>query len=109
MATLTLTDHRVSSSLWTKYLNFADSQKPNHLGWFLVSIILHATILVPLTFVMVYSLDGHVIPCLAASMLIFFANIVANMSSASTRITIGVFGLSLLIHTIILIVTVAGV
>lgn len=109
MATLTLTDHRESSSLWTKYLNFADSQKPNHLGWFLVSIILHATILVPLTFVIVYSLGGYVIPCLAASMLIFFANIVANMSSASTRVTIGVFGLSLLIHAIILIVTVAGI
>lgn len=107
MATLTL-NTAPSISLWSKYLNFADSQKPNHLGWFLVSIVLHATILVPLTFVLVYSLDGYVIPCLAVSMLIFFANIVANMSSASTRVTIGVFYLSLLIHAAILLITFAG-
>ena len=109
MATLAITNHSTSTSLWTKYLNFADNQKPNHLGWFLVSIILHATILVPLTFVLVYSLGGYVIPCLAVSMIIFFVNIVANMSSASTRVTIFVFGLSLLIHALILIITVAGI
>lgn len=109
MATLTVTNQSEPISLWTKYLNFADSQKPNHLGWFLVSIILHATILVPLTFVMVYSLGGHVVPCLAASMVVFFVNIVANMSSASTRVTIFVFGLSLFIHALILIITVAGI
>ena len=108
MATLTL-NTAPSTNLWSKYLIFADSQKPNHLGWFLVSIVLHATILVPLTFVLVYSLGGYVIPCLAASMLIFFANIVANMSSASTRVTIGLFYLSLLIHAVILLITVACV
>ncbi|KIO76384.1 hypothetical protein TH53_15680 [Pedobacter lusitanus] len=108
MATLIVNTAPADTSLWSKYLNFADSQKPNHLGWFLVSIVLHATILVPLTFVLVYSLDGHVVPCLASSMLIFFANIVANMSSASTRITIGLFYLSLMIHAVILVVTVFG-
>lgn len=107
MATLTL-NTAPSISLWSKYLNFADTQQPNHLGWFLVSIVLHATILVPLTFVLVYSLDGYVIPCLAVSMLVFFANIVANMSSAGTRITIGLFYVSLLIHALILLITVAG-
>ncbi|QNK61901.1 hypothetical protein H7F33_15245 [Pedobacter sp. PAMC26386] len=108
MATLTL-NTAPSTSLWSKYLNFADTQQPNHLGWFLVSIVLHATLLVPLTFVLVYSLDGYVLPCLAISMLVFFANIVANMSSASTRVTIGLFYFSLLIHAMILLVTVAGI
>lgn len=108
MATLTLTT-APTVSLWTKYLNFADSQKPNHLGWFLVSIIIHSTILVPLTFILVYSLGGYVLPCLAVSMVMFFANIVANMSSASTRFTIFIFGLSLLIHAIILLITLAGI
>jgi len=108
MATLTATT-APSVSLWSKYLTFADGQKENHLGWFLVSIILHATALVPLTFVIVYSLGGYVLPCLAVSMTIFFANIVANMSGASTRVTIFVFGLSLLIHAAILIMTIAGI
>ena len=108
MATLTLT-HAPSVTLWSKYLSFADGQTENRLGWFLVSIILHATVLVPLTFILVYSLNGYVIPCLAVSMIIFFANIVANMSGAVTRYTIFLFGLSLLIHSMILIITVAGI
>ena len=109
MATLTLTNQQSSISLWAKYLSFADGQKENRLGWFLVSIILHATILVPLTFILVYSLNGYVIPCLATSMIIFFANIVANMSGANTRSTIFLLGLSLLVHTVILVITVAGI
>lgn len=108
MATLTVTT-APTVSLYTRYLNFADTQKENHLGWFLVSIILHATILVPLTFVVVYSLGGHVLPCLATSMVIFFANIVANMSGMTTRFTIFIFGLSLFIHLAILLITVAGI
>jgi len=112
MATLTLSKASASTqstSLWTKYLTFADGQTENRLGWFLVSIILHSTILVPLTFMIVYSLGGHVVPCLAASMVLFFSNIVANMSGANTRVTIFLFGLSLFIHSLILIITVAGI
>lgn len=109
MATLTLNKTAPSINLWTKYLAFADGQTENRLAWFLVSIILHATILVPLTFILVYSLNGYVIPCLAVSMIVFFANIVANMSGANTRSTIFLFGLSLLIHSVILIITVAGI
>lgn len=108
MATITYTT-APTVSLYTKYLNFADGQKQNHLGWFLVSIILHATILVPLTFVTVYSLGGYVLPCLAVSMVIFFANIVANMSGASTRFTIFIFALSLMVHLGIVLITVAGI
>ncbi|MCD0489239.1 hypothetical protein LPB86_13445 [Pedobacter sp. MC2016-14] len=114
MATLTITTATNSvtatpESLWTKYLNFADAQKPNHLVWFLFSIVLHAGALVPLTFIIVYVLGGAVLPSLAVSMLIFFANIVANMSSASTRVTIFLFGFSLMAHATIILLALAGV
>jgi len=112
MATLSLSkasSGNASVSLWTKYLTFADGQTENRLGWFLVSIILHSTILVPLTFIVVYSLGGYVVPFLAISMVLFFSNIVANMSGANTRVTIFLFGLSLFIHSMILIITVAGI
>ncbi|WP_256003924.1 MULTISPECIES: hypothetical protein [Pedobacter] len=108
MATLALTT-APSVSLIHRYNQFADGQQKYHLGWFLVSILVHATILVPLTFVAVYALGGHVLPCLAASMVIFFVNIVCNMSGMKTRTTIFVFGLSLLIHASILLITLAGV
>ena len=108
MATLTLTT-APSISLVNRYFQFADGQQKNHLGWFLVSILLHATLLVPLTFVAVYYLGGYVVPCLAVSMSIFFANIVSNMSGMTTRTTIFIFGLSLLIHVSILLITIAGI
>jgi hypothetical protein len=108
MATLALTN-QPTSSLLAKFNTFADGQTENRLAWFLVSLILHATMLVPITFILVYSLDGHVIPCLAVSMIIFFANIVANMSGANTRSTIFLFGLSLAVHSAILIITVVGI
>jgi hypothetical protein len=108
MATLALTTQPYPS-LWTKFITFADDQQKNRLAWFLVSLILHATMLVPITFILVYSLDGYVIPSLAVSMIIFFANIVANMSGANTRSTIFLFGLSLVVHSAILIITILGI
>ena len=109
MATISLTSAPTSTSVLNNYYSFADKQQENHLGWFLISIVLHATLFVPLTFVIVYSLGGYVIPCLAASMIIFFANIVVNMSGMSTRVTIFTFGLSLFIHAAILLTTIAGI
>ncbi|RZK83038.1 MAG: hypothetical protein EOO92_00695 [Pedobacter sp.] len=108
MATLTLTT-APTGSLLSSYYSFADQQKKNHLGWFLISILLHSTLFVPLTFVIVYSLGGHVLPCLATSMIIFFANIVVNMSGMSTRVTIFTFALSILVHAVILGITIAGI
>jgi len=108
MATIALTT-QPAPSLWTKFITFADGQQKNRLAWFLVSLILHATMLVPVTFILVYSLDGYVIPSLAVSMIIFFANIVANMSGANTRSTIFLFGLSLVVHSAILIITILGI
>jgi hypothetical protein len=40
---------------------------------------------------------------------VFFANVVTNVGGASTRAKIFLFGLSLLIHTVILVITVTGI
>jgi hypothetical protein len=44
MATLTLNIGQ-SINLWSKYLNFADNQKPNYLGVFYLSLLIHTVIL----------------------------------------------------------------
>lgn len=107
--THTATVNTPEISLWAKYLKFADSQKPNHLFWWLISLLLHSTMFVPLTFVIVSSLGGHTAPFLAISMILFFFNIVANMGGASTRVTIFLFALSLVAHASIIAATLMGV
>jgi len=108
METLTLKSAQ-SPSLWNTYLAFADEEKKNHLGWFLISMAIHSTMLVPLTFVIVSSIGGHVVTYLAISMITFFLNIVVNMSGMSTRVTIGGFALSLIIHAMIILTTLLGI
>jgi hypothetical protein len=108
MATLTLTTVP-SNTLWTSYLNFADNQKGNHMAWFLINISIHATLFVPLTFLLVSFLDGQVLTSLGLSMIIFFINLVANMSAMSTRVTIGLFAFSAIAHIAILLFALTGV
>ena len=87
-------------SLVKRYNDFADGQKSNHTGWFLISMLLHSTIFVPLSFLLVYSLDGIILPFLVTSMGLFFANIIANMGGASTRFTIFILWLSVIAHVL---------
>lgn len=108
MATLTLTT-APSKSLWTSYLNFADGQKSNHMAWFLINISFHATLFVPLTFLLVSVMGGQVLISLGVSMVVFFINLVANMSSMSTRVTIALFAMSAIVHAAILLFALTGV
>ncbi|MXV16750.1 hypothetical protein [Hufsiella ginkgonis] len=83
---------------YRRYLAYADAQQPYHAAWWLVSLLAHSCFLVPLSFLLIYSMGGPVMLFLGASMGLFFANIVANMSGALTRTTIFLFFLSLVMH-----------
>lgn len=86
-------------SLWTKYIKFADMQKSQHIIWWLVSLLLHC-LLVPFIFLLSVALNGPTTLVLGASMVLFFINVVANMSGASTRLTILAFFGSLVLHIV---------
>lgn len=87
-----------SVSLFDRYLAFVDSQKPNAVGWWLGSLMLHGCILVPISFLLVYSLGGPTLPFLFISMTLFFINFIANMGGAGFRFTFNTFILSIGIH-----------
>ena len=86
-------------TLWTKYIRFADLQKSQHIIWWLVSLLLHC-LLVPFIFLLSVALNGPTTLILGVSMVLFFVNVVANMSGASTRLTILAFFGSLALHII---------
>ncbi len=90
-------------SVWDKYLAFVESQKPSAIGWWLGSLMLHGCILVPLTFLLVYSLGGPTLPFLFISMMLFFINVIANMGGAAFRFTFNSFILSIAIHLLMVI------
>lgn len=92
--------------LWAKYISFVDSQEPNALAWWLGSLLLQGCILVPLTFLLVYSLGGPVSPFLFISMVCFFINVIANMGGAAFRHTFNSLVLSIIIHLAMIITTV---
>lgn len=83
---------------WTKYLAYVDTQKPYSMGWWLLSLMLHGCILVPLTFLLVYSLNGPTLTFLGISMSLFFINVIANMGGAPFRFTFSSFLVSLALH-----------
>ncbi len=68
-------------------------------------MMLHGCILVPLTFLLVYSLGGPVLPFLFISMSCFFINVIANMGGARFRISFGTLLISLMVHAALAITT----
>jgi hypothetical protein len=93
------------NNLWHKYFSFVDSQKDYAAAWWICTLILQG-VLVPITFLIVWSLNGASVPFLFISMLCFFINVIANMSGASFRFIFNSFMLFVLIHAFLIIVTV---
>lgn len=85
-------------SLWGKYVSFVDSQKTNAVGWYLGSLLIQGCLLVPLTFLLVYSLSGPAALFLFISMISFFVTVIANMGGAGFRMTFNSFVVSIAIH-----------
>lgn len=94
------------SNLLQKYLLFVDSQKANSVAWWLGSLLLQGCLLVPLTFLLVYSLDGPTATFLFISMILFFINVVANMGGAAFRTTFNTFVISIAMHVVMVSLTV---
>ena len=107
--TLDLNTSVATTGLWSKYMAFVDSQKSNSMFWWLGSLMLHGCLLVPLTFLMVYTLDGPSLPFLFISLISFFINIIANMGGAGFRFTFSSLVFSILVHALMIITTLISV
>ena len=92
-------------NVWAKYLAFVDSQSSYSLAWWIGSLSLQS-ILLPLTFLFVYSWGGPALPSLAISMTCFFTNVISNMGGASFRFRFNSFLISLIIHVALIVTTI---
>ncbi|NEU09522.1 hypothetical protein GZH53_14445 [Flavihumibacter sp. R14] len=81
-----------------KFNDFADSQQKWAIAYFIGSLMLIGSFFLPVTFLMVYSLNGPVIPFLGISMISFFVSLIANMSGMGIRACLYSFFFSILLH-----------
>ncbi|WP_207423391.1 hypothetical protein [Desertivirga brevis] len=87
-------------NLLQKFNAFADRQKPYQMIWWLLSLMVIGGLALPLTFLLVYSLNGPVIPFLTLSMISFFTCLVSNMGGMGIRVNLGTFWFSLILHAL---------
>lgn len=85
------------TSIWAKYLNFVDGQHARRTQWFLISLCIHATLILPLPLILIGFFNAP-IAFLGITMSCFFTNFVANMGGSSIRTTFTCFMASIIIH-----------
>ncbi|RCH55446.1 hypothetical protein DJ568_06005 [Mucilaginibacter hurinus] len=97
------TDYNVKATpgLYTKFIEFADKQSTNHTLWFFIVLMVHGVLILPMPAVLMYYFDAPAW-VLGITMPVFFINIIANMAGGSTRTTISLFGTSVVLHIILL-------
>jgi hypothetical protein len=91
----------VNGNIFARFLAFADGQQKSKTMWFMVSLIAQAVLFLPVPAVLMYYFNAPVV-VLAITMGLFFANVIAGMGGAGTRVLISLFALSALIHLIML-------
>ncbi|GAA4322186.1 hypothetical protein GCM10023149_22350 [Mucilaginibacter gynuensis] len=88
-------------NLWARFMNYADTQKPNHTLWFFITLMVHGVLILPIPAVLMYYFNAPVW-VLAITMTCFFTNIIANMGGAGIRATLSFFVASVFIHAVLL-------
>jgi len=97
-----------SFSFVKRFNEFADSQQQWAMAYFIGSLMVIGSFFLPVTFLLVYSLNGPVIPFLGASMISFFMTLIANMSGMGIRACLYSFLFSILLHLGMMLTVVAG-
>ncbi len=91
------------TSLWKRFINWADGQEENRFGWTAFAIAGHGCVFTIITSMMVLFTGNHFIfwPFVIAAMA---ACVVVNLAAMPTKITIPVFFFSLLIDFVIIVI-----
>ena len=85
----------------SKLAEFINSQKKNETAWFLISMIVQGVFFLPIPAVLVFSFNAPAY-VLIFTLSLFFANIIAGMSSAGTKAIIYLFAASIVVHALLL-------
>ena len=89
------------NSWWKKFINWADDQQENRIGWAAIAITGHGSVFTVFTVLAILFNGNHFIfwPFTIGAMA---ACLVVNLAAMPTKITIPVFFLSLLVDIIII-------
>lgn len=88
------------TSLFQKYWAFCDTQQKNAMIWYIIPLFSLSSALMPMTFLALYMSSGIQTWHLAFSGTLLFVNIIPNISHASTRVTISIFLVTILLHVL---------
>jgi hypothetical protein len=92
---------KIDSSIYNKFLAFADSQKKSKTLWYMVSMIAQGVFFLPIPAVLIYYFNAPII-VLAITLILFFANIIAGMGGSNVRTLISLFVVSVSMHLFML-------
>jgi len=93
--------HAQKTTVYDKFMGFADSQADHRTLWFLVSMIVQGIFFLPVPAILIYSYNAPII-ILIITMTLFFANVIGGMGGASVRTLLTLFAASVLIHLVML-------
>jgi hypothetical protein len=85
------------------YLDFVDGQKPYHLMWWCISLVVHANLVLAVPAILIWQYNAPIF-VLGITCLGFFGNLVANMGGMGIRVTLSAFFASLLINMAIILI-----
>jgi hypothetical protein len=84
-----------------KLTSFINSQEKNETAWFLISMVIQGIFFLPLPAVLIFHF-GAPAYILIFTLGLFFANIIAGMSSSGARVIIYLFAASFIVHALML-------
>ncbi|HEY6502797.1 MAG TPA: hypothetical protein VIZ28_02370 [Chitinophagaceae bacterium] len=99
------TSHR---SVWTHFMSWCEGQEKNRFGWLAAGLAGHGCFITPLTLLAVM-LSGNSMVFWAFTIAAMTMTLVTNLAALSTKITIPVLFLSVLIDAGIIIASIAGI
>ncbi len=88
---------------WNRFMDFADSQSKYRTGWFLLSLMVQGILFLPIPAVLMFYFNAPIV-VLAITMILFFANVIAGMGGSGIRVLLSLFALSIILHTLMLII-----
>jgi hypothetical protein len=91
------TDNQIKKTLWTKWLNYTDTQAPYRTLWFLFSLVLQGVCFLPVPAALMFYYNAPMV-VLGITMTLFFANVIAGMGGSGIRVMLTLFAASVLIH-----------
>lgn len=86
-----------SHSILERFEAFAETQKDKRLGWFMISLLAQAVILLPIPAALMYYCDAS-ISVLAITVSLFFANLVAGMAGSKINVLMILIAITTAVH-----------